>query len=528
MKCSGFFANIVIFPASVKRVHLPTIVLVLISSFAASALIPQSNSGDEVKKLIKKAAKLTRAGSLTEAETMLRRAIEINANRSDAKVELAYVLVKQRRLLDAYDIIFPIAKAEPKNSRAFAVLGATFLTAGRFKDARFVFFNTVMMNKKEHLAWAGLGMLDFYENKIGESLENLRAAAYLKTDEPDYLFALAQVSARAERYQEAADAYRNFLNVSNVADTDRRARIRGLIKFLSFLGQTGKLYSPGGKEQTSIPFELVGNRPIIKLRVNGQPSLLKFVLDTGSGISVLSEETANRLKIKPITKGGFARGIGGDGKFEIVYGLLREVGIGEVSLRNVPIYLRKFHSDGQIVDGYIGLALISKFLTTIDYGNQTFSLTRKDSATREFTENSELSLPLRLTSSGFLSGEVQLEGIESPLNFIVDTGASVSVISDQVAKAEGISPFLNAEKLRVIGSAGVTDNVLTFSLPRISFGKHTRRDVMAVALDLDIINEAAGFEQSGILGGNFLKNYRLTFDFKNSKVTFVSIKPENE
>jgi hypothetical protein len=46
---------------------------------------------------------------------------------------------------------------------------------------------------------------------------------------------------------------------------------------------------------------------------------------------------------------------------------------------------------------------------------------------------------------------------------------------------------------------------------------------MAIALDLDIINEASGFQQSGILGGNFLKNYRVTFDFKNSKVIFVPI-----
>jgi hypothetical protein len=38
-----------------------------------------------------------------------------------------------------------------------------------------------------------------------------------------------------------------------------------------------------------------------------------------------------------------------------------------------------------------------------------------------------------------------------------------------------------------------------------------------------MINEASGFEQAGILGGNFLKNYRMTFDFKNSKVIFVPI-----
>ena len=80
--------------------------------------------------------------------------------------------------------------------------------------------------------------------------------------------------------------------------------------------------------------------------------------------------------------------------------------------------------------------------------------------------------------------------------------------------------------MRVIGAAGITTDVPSFLLPRVSFGAHSRKSITAIALDLDMINEASGFEQAGILGGNFLRNYRLTFDFKNSKVTFVSINKE--
>ena len=528
MRCSGFAHVLSVFSKH-RVVHTTVLGLILLATFAGHATNVSGGPADEIKKLLKEATKLVRAGKVENAEATLRRAIDIDKTRSEAKVELAYVLSKQRRLGEAYAIVFPIARDEPKNARAFAVLGATLLTGGRFRDARALFFNAIKLDRKQHLAWAGYGLLDFYENKIFDSLQNLQEAVYYEPNEPDYLFALAQVSARAERYKEAADAYKDFLNVSHISDVDRRARIRGLINFLRFLGQAGSLYTVAGKDQTSVPFELVGNRPVVKMRVNGNDEPLRFVLDTGSGISVISEKTAKRLKVRSITKGGFARGIGGDGKFEIVYGLLREVKIGEVSLRQVPVYLRKFHTDGVEVDGYIGLGLISKFLTTIDYGNQTFSLTRRDDDKRDFREStSELALPLRLTSSGFLSGEVLLQGVEMPLNFIVDTGASISVISSDVAKDDGILPFAHQDRLRVIGSAGITDDVQTFMLPLVTFGQHSRKDIMAVALDLDLINEASGFEQSGILGGNFLKNYRLTFDFKNSKVTFVSIKPENE
>lgn len=522
------FSDTVQFPTPDFFKPLVPILLTLFlcsTAFALEGPDVQKADVESSRQLIKQAEKLIKKGNVIEAEKLLLRAVNVAGEDSFPKLRLAQLYVKQRRLTEAYDLCYPIAKAEPKNGYAYAVLGATMLGVGRFKDARALFYNSLTMNKKQAYAWAGFGMLEFYENRITQSLNNLEEAVFHDPEEPDYLFALAQVSARAERYKPAADAYHRFLAVSRDTDDERRARIKGLINFLNFLGQRQALYSTAGANQTSVPIILTGNRPVIQLKINNGKEPLNFVLDTGSGISVISEETAKRLKINPITKGGFAKGIGGDGRFEIVYGFLREVEIGDVEIRSVPVYIRRFHSDSQKVDGYIGLSLISKFLTTIDYGNLTFSLSKAAEAPTGELANS-ISLPLRLTSSGFLSGEVQLAGVEAPLNFIVDTGASVSVISDELAALAAISPFVNDEKMRVIGSAGITEGVQSFRLPSVTFGSHSRKDVTAIALDLGMINEASGFEQAGILGGNFLKNYRMTFDFKNSRVTFFPVNIE--
>lgn len=527
MRCSSKFADIYERISYSKYAAVLAFLLLLTSSTLAAQPY-ETDTKDDIRKLVKEAVKLTRAGLLPDAEAKLRKAVSLDDKRTDVKVELAYVLVKQRRLAEANEICFPIALAEPRNARARSVLGAMLLTAGRFQDAKKLFYAALALDKKQDLAWAGYGMIDFYENRLGNSYGNLREAAFYAPNEPDYAFALAQVSARAELYREAAEAYRVFLAISNTTDTDRRARIQGLIRFLEYLGGIGGLYVAQGNEHTSVAFELEGNRPVVAVKINDKEPALRFVLDTGSGISVISEETAKRLKIKPITRGGNARGVGGDGKFEIIYGFLKTVGIGDVTIKNVPVYIRQFHSDGRKVDGYIGLALISKFLTTIDYGGNTFSLTRRDVDRQAFADLNTDSLPLRLTSSGFLSGEVEIPGIESKLNFIVDTGASVSVISDRVSKADQMLPFISPEKLTVIGAAGITEDVPTFLLPKVSFGQHSRDSITAVALNLDIINEASGFEQAGILGGNFLKNYKLTFDFRNSKVVFTPVKVEKE
>jgi len=508
-------------PTFALRVCIAGAALALVVSL--SPIQSRADVVDDVKALLKQAQKENRKGHSDEAEKIYRKIIDSDPNNTDARLALSYLLVKQRRLREAYELSFAIAKAQPNNAHAFAVLGTSFLVAGHFKEARTCFLNALNLSRKEDLAWAGIGMVDFYENRIDSSVANLEEAAFREPDEPDYQFTLGQVCARAERYKEAADAYQRFMLISSDLDSDRRARIKGLVNFLNYLGSKEQLYNTDGGDQTTVPVSLVGNRPVIEVRVNGRRDPLKFVLDTGSGISVISDKTARRLKIEPVSKGGFARGIGGDGKFAIVYGFVRDISIGDVRIRNVPVYIREFHSTNEDIDGYIGLSLISKFLTTIDYGNQTFALTKRSSDPP--TEDEEkVALPLRLTSSGFLSGEVKLEGVDDTFNFIVDTGASVSVISDQLAGMREVSRFEQEEKMRVIGSAGITEDVHSFLLPKVTFGSHSRSGVAAIALDLDLINEASGFQQAGILGGNFLRNYKLTFDFKNSRVTFVPIK----
>ncbi len=499
------------------RFSLP-VLLALVFTINALA-VPAQSSDPSPEKLIKTADKLFRQASFAEAEKVLRDVIAAEPDNIDAKLRIAHLQIKRRQLLEGYRTSFDIASADPKNTYALSVVGTALLSAGNFAEARPLFYRAIQLNKREALAWAGIGMIDYYENRVEEAVLNLREAVHHEPTHSDHVFALAQIAARAEYYKEAADAYDRFLSLSREPDDERRARIKGLISFLRFLGNRASLYNSAGKETTKVAFDLVGNRPVLKVRVNGRKEVLNFILDTGSGITVLSQETADRLRIKPVTRGGYARGIGGDGKFEIVYGFLREIELGDVRVKNVPVYIRKFHSENYRVDGYIGLSLISKFLTTVDYGELTFSLDRKED-TPPITALDKRSLPLRLTSSGFLSGEVRLDGLPDGVNFIVDTGASVSVISNDLAAVEAISAAETGERMRVIGAAGVTENVRSYLLPRVAIGDNARSKITAVALDLDLINEASGFEQGGILGGNFLRSYRLTFDFKNSRVTF--------
>ena len=500
---------------------------------AGSAALAADKKRDHAERAL-------RDGEFELAEKLFRERLAKDERDTRARLGLSYTLLKRRSLQDAFDEATRVAMVEPTSARARALIGQALLAVGDFRAAVEEFRVALSLKETEVLAIAGIAMVDFYETRTGASLQGLRRAVFLDRNEPDFVFSLAQAAARFERYAEAADAYERFLRVAPRTDEDRRARIRGLIDFLRYLSTQGQLYRTTGPARSVVPFELVNNRPILRVRISNTKDPLRFVLDTGSGMCVMSEQAITRLGVRPVARGGMARAVGGAGRFEIVYGFLPFLQLGETNgarVENVPIYVRRFYNDQEPIDGYIGLALLSKYFTSIDYGTRTVTLLREaerpvvntslaavpSAATTTAGATTPVEpigteLPIRTTSSGFWSGEVRLPGIAKPLNFIIDTGASISVVSEDLAAREEMARFAQSSRLRVFGAAGVAENVQMLVLPRVVLAGTERANVPAVVLDLDQINETSGFEQTGIIGGNVLRHFRVTFDFQRTVV----------
>ena len=514
---------------SCRALVRPFVLLLLFLILAAPALA-------DIKKDLQKAQKALRSGDFERAEQLYRDILKKDDRDAEARLGLSKALLKQRRLQDSFDHAARVIAIDPLSARAHSLLGAAILASGDFRLSIEEFRTALTLDADEDMAIAGLAMVDFYENRTADALVKLRQAVSLDMGEPDYLFSLGQAAARSERYKEAADAYERFLLIAPRTDAERRGRIRGLIDFLRYLGQQDSLYNVNG-DRAVLPFESADNRPILKIRINGSKTPLRFVLDTGSGMSVISEETARKLGIKPVARGGLARAVGGGGRFEIVYGYLNSMDLGDIRIENIPVYIRQFYDMQTPVDGYLGIAALGRLVTAVDYGNRRMTLVRlrkdPDLATavdrptwRDITPGISrpgIDVPVRTTASGFLSGEVTIEGIRRPLNFIIDTGATVSVISERAAELDDAFAFIQADRMRVFGAAGVSENVKIALLPKVALGSYTREKINAAVLDLEPINETSGFQQSGILGGNFLRHFRVIFDFQRALVRFEPI-----
>ncbi len=542
-------------------------VLLLVSLVALTT--PRTVEAESRGKALKRAEAEIRKGNFAEAEKVYRRLVEHDPEDKAARLGLSFTLMKRAQLGPAYEEAARVVAADPLNARGHALMGSTLLRSGEFRQSVEAFYTSLKFNNKEPLGWAGLAEVAYFENDTRNAYEGFRRAILLDPMEPDNYVSLARTCSRLEYYLEAANSYERFLEVAPKTDAERRARIRGLIDFYRYLGST-KIHRMGGQAISSIPFDLIQNRPFLKVMINGKGPL-RFVIDTGASLSVISDRAAQKLGIRPVARGGMARAVGGSGSFPIVYGVLDSFEIGPVKIDTVPIYIRTVHAapdtpESERADGYIGLSVLSNYSVTINYQTRTLMLDRTPverepqapGATRPLPgapgtapiastviepakiEPSTptptppvardpllgIEIPIRSTSGGLASAETHLPGLKRALNFIIDTGATVTVVSKAAVRRFELEPLkVKGETYRVIGAAGIEEGAEALGLATLEVSGLRKKNSRALILDLEPVNETSGFEQHGILGGDYLTHFLVQLDLRRFRLKLTPQSP---
>jgi len=314
----------------------------------------------------------------------------------------------------------------------------------------------------------------------------------------------------------------SFLTSLAQAESGKTTKVTFLSSLTDF-GAAEPYYQPAGANRTQIPFELIDNRPVFPVRLNGSNKVFRFILDTGSHMTVISTETAYRLGLRITPRGRKAAGVGGN--FEVVDGVLWSCEIGKVRLDDVPVFIRPFLEQSYPVDGYIGLSFISRFVTSVDYGERVLTLERYAEVPESLSKSGS-AIPIKSTSGGIVISGVRVEGIEGPLNFILDTGATVSVFGRHGETLPAISSCKRGERIRIIGAGGIEEDATTVFLPRLIVGSSEQQNILAVMLDLEQISRAVGSRQMGVLGGNFLRHFKVVLDLPHKVVRLLPLVDE--
>lgn len=272
--------------------------------------------------------------------------------------------------------------------------------------------------------------------------------------------------------------------------------------------------SPGSAK---LKFRLAGGaQPLILLptRVNGAGPF-DFILDTGAGTSLLSAELAQQLNIKILgTKEGQSAG----GKISVSLAKVESLALGQAKIEDVEVGIVDLghiaKTIGTKIDGDVGYNFLKHFRVTIDY--QTAEIRFDDPKRIEnFGGPSKAEIPMRLASPAkpLVLVDVYANG-RGPFQFAIDTGTSTTAISPEVAQQLGI----DGSPIGPLTTGGSQVNVTAGNLKSFQLGGARIDDLVVMVADFfAMLSQAVGAKLDGIVGYNFLQNFRVVMDYPSEK-----------
>jgi predicted aspartyl protease/Flp pilus assembly protein TadD len=510
------------------RLVLLATVLLFLGSTVSAVRIDDDSAKKATERVLRDARKSVRGGEYKKAVRLYQQLLDTDPQNISARLGMALAYIKDFDYQSSFEHGAEALKIDSNNARAHAIVGLALLRSGFVANALAELIQSVKLNPREALAFGAAAEIDFYEGRPRDARLKAQQAYVLDPDEPDYLITLARACSRIELFGEAADAYEQFLLVSPKNDKERRDRIQGLISFYRQIAGI-QVHQLSGTPVALLPFHLgTDRRPYVQVRVNGRPGI--FVIDTGSGFTVISKEAASRFGVGEMAHGGTSQGVGGTGKFDVIYGLVRNFQLGDIKMKSVPCFIRPFHGmkdrpPEERPDGFIGLSVLSHFLTELDYKESTIRLDRNTEGPTTLTSTTATRVPFRTTQNGLISIETELDG-NHRINAILDSGASSTVISMKaVDRLNMRDKIIKGQTVRVIGAAGVSENVELLFLRNCRVADLEQSNLRALVLDFGAINETSGFEQGGILGGDFLRHFRIAIDFNKGMLAMEPHSP---
>jgi predicted aspartyl protease len=127
------------------------------------------------------------------------------------------------------------------------------------------------------------------------------------------------------------------------------------------------------------------------------------------------------------------------------------------------------------------------------------------------------SVPFTLAKPGkpLILLETMVNG-KGPYRFVLDTGASLTMISAELAK----KLELKQDKTQKAVGAGGSLEVHFGTLKSLAVGATQLESLKVGIMDLTSISKAIETDIDGIVGYNFLKNFRVSIDYPRQTVSF--------
>ncbi|OLE73850.1 MAG: hypothetical protein AUG12_03510 [Acidobacteria bacterium 13_1_20CM_2_57_8] len=399
---------------------------------------------------------------------------------------------------------------QPRTAESVALRGEIEYRKGNFDQAGALYKEALGMNAKTARAHYGLGKLAIGKLKTKQAIQEMMRAIELDPKEPLYRFYASEAWALEKNYAEQRKQIEEYIAL-NPSDPDRLAEAKAGLEMLKALGNdVASVDAP--QNPAPIPLRKSLNLVFARVMINGRGPY-EFAVDTGASQIVLSEKLAGDLGLTPVTS-TIMHGVGGGGKIDTKLYSVKEMTIGDVKIKNVPVGTFNDPLVSQLADGIFSTAVLSDFILTVNYPGNQLEISRKRPAANPASEV----LPAWYFSN-LLLVPVQVNG-QHRGNFIVDTGAVTTVISHNMAATLGVDEKTPGAKID-LGIAGVGGfEGVVLRVPNVTFktAKNSETFPQVVSINLKEMSKMIGTEIAGVIGFDFLDEYKLTLDYYAAEV----------
>jgi predicted aspartyl protease len=398
---------------------------------------------------------------------------------------------------------------EARTAGTIALRGEIAYRKGNLDQAANLYQQALKMDPKTARAHFGLAKLAMAKLKDKEAVQEIARAIELEPSEPLYRLYASEAYALQKNYPEQMKQLAEYIRM-NPNDPDRLAEAKAGYDVLRALGakDIGVVVAP--PNPAPIRFRKSLNLIFTSVMINGKGPY-EFAIDTGASQVVLSEKLAGQLGLKPLTT-TVMHGVGGGGKIDTKLYSVDEISVGDVKIKKVPVGTFNDPLVTQLADGILGTSLLSDFILTVNYPASQLELARK----RVPNAPGE-ALPAWFFSNLLL---VPLDVNGKHGNFVVDTGAVTTVLSHSMAANLGVTPNTPGAKvdLGLSGVGGFEGVVLKVPNVTLKTLKNSEIFPQVVSIDLKEISKMIGTEISGVVGFDFLEEYKVTLDYYAAEV----------
>jgi Flp pilus assembly protein TadD/predicted aspartyl protease len=407
--------------------------------------------------------------------------------------------------------------SEATNPEAMALYGDALWASGLFQDAESKYRDALAAVPDLARGHHGLAKSLAARARLDEAMDEAQIALRLSPRDMEIHHTVGTIYERMHKYEEAASAYSNYVNLLPNKDHSEKADwSRAEIRFLRSFGQRVPFETdPGADDRLyTIDFRLVNEKVVVRAKIN-DGSAQDFVIDTGSENTVVTRQTAQRLSITPVTY-TLSAGVGRIGLRGLQLARIDSLEVGALKLRNVPCLIKNPPlRDIPVKETEALSPLALGYSMVIDY--RTHKLTFGKHLPEE---PKDFELPLRLHRLATVSGTI--DGGHKA-NFVVDTGGEVISISQATATALNKPQTGRKIALKVYGTSGWDDDA--FLLPGIdlAFDRIQYKNFPVVVLNLDAPSALLGFQLGGIVGHKFLSKYRVGIDIDRSVLRLKNV-----